>query len=337
MMRQYWELKSRYEGCMLFFRLGDFYEMFFDDAERASRLLGLTLTSRDSGGPDRAPMCGVPFHSAQQYIGKLLKLGEKVALCEQMEDPRKARGLVKREVVRVLTPGTVVEAGLLEERRNNWIAAVATDGEGAALAALDLSTGEFLATEFEGAGAAGELRDELERLRPVESLDAGGTDAPADADAAREALLRHFRTASLEAFGCERRPRVQRAAAQALGYAKRMQRGGLEHVDHLATYEPGAHVRLDPFTLDALEVVDAREPGDAGSTLLAVLDHSTSAMGARALRSWLLRPLAQAGPVLDRLDAVEWLVGRPTDRAALRAVLSRCADLERVGARLGGR
>src|ERR1041384_924877 len=167
-MRQYWELKARYQDCLLFFRLGDFYEMFFEDAERASRLLGLTLTARDAGGDARAPMCGVPYHSAQGYIARLLKHGEKVALCEQMEDPKTVKGLVKRDVVRVLTPGTVVEGDLLAERENNWLAAVARIGDDWGVACVDLSTGEFRGTGGAGEGPAGDLKDELARLRPAE-------------------------------------------------------------------------------------------------------------------------------------------------------------------------
>jgi len=350
MMRQYWELKSRYQDCLLFFRLGDFYEMFFDDAEKASRILGLTLTARASGGDEKAPMCGVPFHSAQGYIAKLLKMGEKIALCEQLEDPRKTKGLVKRGVVRVLTPGTVVESDLLEERSNNYLTAVARTPAEIGLAVVDVSTGEFAVTGFSGAAAEAELRDELTRLQPAECLvaEAPGSppvpegltvtkvaDAPSPAEA-REALLRHFHVASLAGFGCDERPALQQAAAQLLEYLRHTHQAGVTHLGHLATYERGSFVRLDPFTLDALEVVDAGRGRDAGGpTLLSTLDLTASAMGGRALRQWLLRPLRLAGDILNRLDAVEWLVEHVQDREQIRRLLSQCADLERIGARVG--
>ncbi len=349
MMRQYWELKSRHQDCLLFFRLGDFYEMFFDDAERASRILGLTLTARASGGDDKAPMCGVPFHSAQAYIAKLLKLGEKIALCEQLEDPRAVKGLVKRGVVRILTPGTLTESDLLDERTNNYLAAVVRTPAETGLAAVDVSTGEFMVTGFAGPAAEAELHDELLRLHPAECLLTGGAaeagapagipvtrvpDQPAPAQA-REDLLRHFKVASLAAFGCEDRPALQQAAAQLLAYLHRTHQAGLAHLGHLTTYTRGSFVRLDPFTLEALEVVDGPRGRDGSPTLLSTLDLSASAMGGRMLRQWLLRPLRLAGDILNRLDAVEWFVERAQDRDQVRRLLARCADLERIGARIG--
>jgi DNA mismatch repair protein MutS len=257
MMRQYRELKARYQDCLLFFRLGDFYEMFFEDAERASKLLGLTLTARDGGGDTKAPMCGVPHHAVTQYVGRLLKMGEKVALCEQMEDPKAVKGLVRRDVVRVLTPGTVVESDLLDDKTNNWLAAVAGTPKSWGLAIVDLSTGEFRGTSREGATALGELRDELARVRPAEvlasadlaeGLDRGGPPAteldriaPADA---RLRLLAHFGAASLVPYGCEDRPVLQAAAAGLLAYLGRTHQAGLEHLKAFTTYEPGASLRL---------------------------------------------------------------------------------------------
>ena len=343
-MRQYWELKSRFQDCLLFFRLGDFYEMFFEDAERASRLLGLTLTARDAGGDTRAPMCGVPYHSAQGYIARLLKHCEKVALCEQMEDPKLVKGLVKRDVVRVLTPVTVVEGDLLEERINNWLVAVARAGSEWGVACVDLSTGEFKGTGGDGPGT--EMKDELARLRPAELV--GAAEALAESGAAgcpattvepvtpaeaRTALLRHFGTASLAAYGLEERLAQRVAAAVLLGYAARMRPAGLSHLTQFVSYEPRTAVRLDPYTLDALEVVEPQRRG--GPTLLTVLDASCTGMGGRTLRQWLVRPPALAGEILSRLDAVEWLVDRTADREAFRGLLGRCADLERIGGRLG--
>ncbi len=348
MMRQYQELKARYEDCLLFFRLGDFYEMFFEDAERASRLLGLTLTARDGGSQSKTPMCGVPHHSAQSYIGKLLKLGEKVAVCEQMEDPKSVKGLVRRDVVRVLTPGTIVESELLDEKRNNWLVAVAGTPEAWGLALADLSTGEFRGTGQAGPGAPAELRAELARLRPAEVLasgdlrewlgDPGCTVTPLDRVPPREtgrALLDHFGAVSLAPYGLEDRPELQAAAAGVLEYARRTQRGGTDHLRTFARYDADGALRLDPFTLDALEVVDS--PRGDGPTLLSVLDRTVSAMGSRTLRGWLLRPLANAGDILSRLDAVQWLAESEGPRGGLRTRLESCADLERIGARIGSR
>ncbi len=351
MMRQYWELKSRYEDCLLFFRLGDFYEMFFDDAEKGSRLLGLTLTARDSGGDAKAPMCGVPYHSAQQYIAKLLEMGEKVAICEQMEDPKKAKKLVRREVVRVLTPGTVVESSLLDEKSNNYLAALAHSGGETGLALLDLSTGDFRAT-FAGQGASvSDLRDEIARIRPAECLaseqliqslglsafNCAPIKEPLSGADARKLLLDHFGVLSLEPFGCEDNPGVQAAAAELVGYAKRASGARLEHLNRLQTFEIGASLRLDPFTLSALEIVDPPGGSRAGPTLLSTLDLSCSAAGARTLRQWLVRPLAEAGEILNRLDAVQWLVENSDSRRGLRDSVSKVADLERICARVGSR
>ena len=348
MMRQYHELKARYNDCLLFFRLGDFYEMFYEDAERASKLLGLTLTARDGGGDTKAPMCGVPFHAVTQYVGKLLKMGEKVALCEQLEDPKTVKGLVKRDVVRVLTPGTLVESDLLDEKANNWLAAVAGTPRNWGLAIADLSTGEFRGTSREGETAAGELRDELARVRPAELLSAedfgaalareGAPVTPLDRVSPQEArtvLLDHFQAASLVPYGCEDRPALQIAAAGLLAYLKRTHLSGLAHLSSFTTYEPGSCLRLDPFTLEALEVVEPQREGSP--TLLGVLDRTRSAMGGRILRQWLIRPLNQAGEILSRLDAVAWLVDAPQEREAWRAFLGECADLERIAARVGSR
>jgi DNA mismatch repair protein MutS len=350
MMRQYWELKARYRNCMLFFRLGDFYEMFFEDAERASRLLGLTLTSRGSGG-DRAPMCGVPCHSAHTYIAKLMAAGEKVAVCEQMEDSRKAGGLLKREVVRVLTPGTVVEGNLLAERRNNWLTAVVGTPVELGVASADLSTGEFTATCFSGPDALQEAKHEIYRLNPAEVLAANDlmeklgmsgtsctpTEGVATAAEARSALLRHFAVASLAAFGCEDSVTVQQAAATLIDYLGKTHRGGLEHLKKLTTYSTDSSVRLDTFTLSALEVVESLAGEGKGPTLLSVLDSTQNAMGGRSLRRWLLRPPVSAAVILDRHDAVEWLVERPQERNAIRDLIRQCTDLERVTGRVGAR
>jgi len=350
MMRQYWEFKARYSDSLLFFRLGDFYELFFDDAEKASRMLGLTLTSRGGGGGVKAPMCGVPYHSAQNYIAKLLKAGEKVAICEQVEDPQKAKGLVKRDVIRVLTPGTVMEGNMLEERANNYIAALSPGPVPLGLAYADLSTGEFRATSFSGNRAAEEARHELTRIGPSECLvprevlaflTPAGThvtvlEAPPSAAEAREILLRQFEVPSLAAFGCENDAAVQQAAAALLKYMAGSRKTELKHFNSLRTYTPSSYLRLDQFTIDALEVVPGGRPGEAGPTLLSVLDSTVTAPGARTLRTWLLRPLADAGAINARLDAVSWFADNDQTREKFRALAGNLPDLERIAGRLGG-
>jgi len=348
MMRQYWDLKSRYSGCLLFFRLGDFYEMFYEDAERASRLLGLTLTSRGGGGDEKAPMCGVPVHSVQTYVGRLLKAGEKVAICEQVEDPRKAKGLVRRDVVRVLTPGTLMEGSLLSDKAGNYLALVVDGGESLALAWADVSTGEFCVTSFAGPGARSEMEAELGRIRPSEVLAPAGMkehlaglgwyvtvapDPPGAAEA-RNALLAHFSAASLEPFGVEAYPMAQRAAAGVLAYLRETHKGGLSHLGVLRFRTRTGEMRLDGFTIDALGLAGDGRDGEPG--LESVMDQTLTAMGARTLREWVMRPLAVAGGILDRLDAVEWLVDNPGARESFRRLLDGTGDLERIAGRIAG-
>jgi DNA mismatch repair protein MutS len=351
-MRQYFEAKRQYRDAIVFFRMGDFYEMFYEDALTAARALELTLTSRskDSSG-GAIPMCGVPYHAADGYIARLVKKGFRVAICEQTEDPKKAKGLVRREVVRVVSPGTLTDAGYLESRESAFLMAIAPDsgqsGYGAAL--LDLSTGEFTTTEYAGPDARQALADELVILQPREILVPTGSEEPAalaselrltarvtpadewtfESESARRALVDQLRTRSLDGFGLEGHIPAIRAAGALVQYLKDTQKADLAHV-RAVSFRTGADCLLvDPTTLRNLEVVSASDGGRSGS-LLHEIDRTVTPMGGRLLRTWLLRPLLSLERIQDRLDAVEELAFRGIERAKLRDTLKGVHDIERL-------
>jgi DNA mismatch repair protein MutS len=351
-MRQYFEAKRQYRDAIVFFRMGDFYEMFYEDALTAARALELTLTSRskDSSG-GAIPMCGVPYHAADGYIARLVKKGFRVAICEQTEDPKKAKGLVRREVVRVVSPGTLTDAGYLESRESAFLMAIAPDsgqsGYGAAL--LDLSTGEFTTTEYAGLDARQALADELVILQPREILVPTGSEEPAalaselrltarvtpadewtfESESARRTLLDQLRTQSLDGFGLEGHIPAIRAAGALVQYLKDTQKADLAHV-RAVSFRTGADCLLvDPTTLRNLEVVSASDGGRSGS-LLHEIDRTVTPMGGRLLRTWLLRPLLSLERIQDRLDAVEELAFRGIERAKLRDTLKGVHDIERL-------
>jgi DNA mismatch repair protein MutS len=354
-MRQYFDAKRQYRDAILFFRMGDFYEMFYEDALTAARALELTLTSRSKDASGGAiPMCGVPHHAADTYIARLVKKGFRVAVCEQMEDPRKAKGVVKREVVRVLSPGTLTDAGYLDAREPAFLMALApaaphADGQGYGAALLDLSTGEFTTAEYQGATGRAALADELVVLRPREIVaPAGFADVPAlvaelrlaarvteadgwtfDFESARGTLLAQLRTQTLQGFGLEDRRAATCAAGALVQYLKDTQKADLAHVREV-TYRSGADsMAIDPTTLRNLEVVEASAGGRTGS-LLHEIDRTVTPMGGRLLRGWLLRPLLALERIQDRLDAVEELAFRATERAKLRETLKTIHDIERL-------
>lgn len=351
MMRQYQQLKARHPGALLMFRLGDFYELFFEDAQTAARELDIVLTSREVGKGRRVPMCGVPHHALETYLARLVEHGHHIAICEQMEDPRAARGLVRRDVVRVVTPGTVIEQPLLARHANNFLVGVAKGAAAWGLAAADLSTGEFQVTEIRG--GEGALAEELARLGPREVL-AAESDAAAlrpllaegvhltvtedwkfEEAAARRRLHEHLRVVSLDAFGCAHLPLAVSAAGALLQYLKDTQFSPLAHLRRITTYAPDAGLVLDAATRRNLELL--RNPRDGGphGTLLWVLDETKTSMGARRLRQWVLQPLADRETIVERLDAVAELVGAPRLRTALAATLGRLGDLERLMGRIG--
>jgi len=353
MMRQYHQLKARYPGALLMFRLGDFYELFYEDAQVASRELDIVLTSREVGKGRRVPMCGVPHHALDVYLARLVERGHHIAICDQLEDPRTAKGLVKRDVVRVVTPGTVIEEPLLPQHANNFLLAVAA-GEGRwGLAAVDLPTGEFQVTELDGEEATARLAEELGRFGPREVLAAEGDagvvrailgegvhlttleDWKFEEGAARRRLHAHLRVISLEAFGCAHLPLAVSAAGALLQYLKDTQLSPLAHIRRITTYSTAGGLVLDASTRRNLEIVRNQRDGGLQGTLLWVLDETLTSMGARRLRQWLLLPLVERGTIEARLDAVEELVGAPRRRALVTAALRNLADLERLMGRIG--
>ena len=359
MMRQYLQIKEENPDCILFFRLGDFYEMFADDARLAARELDLTLTSRDHGkakdDPDRIPMCGVPYHSSEGYIARLVAKGYKVAICEQMEDPALAKGLVKREITRIVTPGTATESSMLDERRNNYFACVCRDGETYGMAFCDVSTGSFFATCASGPQAAEQAVAELGRFAPSELLLGGGaeeavllpealqsrlrccvdhgSEALFDLSAATAAVEAQFRK-SLAELELEAVPAVVRAAGALLVTLKTVQRSDLVHIRVLEYYLTGRFLDLDLTARRNLELTETMRSREKRGSLLGVLDKTVTAMGGRLLRSWMEKPLLSPALIGKRLGAVEELVRRTVDREELRRTLREVSDLERILARI---
>jgi DNA mismatch repair protein MutS len=354
-MRQYFEAKRQYRDAIVFFRMGDFYEMFYEDALTAARALELTLTSRSKDASGGAiPMCGVPFHAADGYIARLVRQGFRVAVVEQVEDPKKAKGLVRREVVRVVSPGTLTDAGYLEAREPAFLLALAPayprTGFGAAL--LDLSTGEFTAAEYTGDEGRTALADELAVLRPREVLVPIGFDAAAslltdahvearltqaepwtfEYESARRTLLGQLDAQSLQGYGLEDRPAAVSAAGALVQHLRDTQKGDLAHVRDIAFRSGADCLLVDPTTLRNLEVLEAADGGRTGS-LLHELDRTITPMGGRLLRAWLIRPLIALERIQDRLDAVEDFAFRGTARAKLRETLKGIHDIERLVAR----
>ena len=345
LMQQYREIKARHPDAILFFRMGDFYEMFEDDAQLAARELGLTLTSRNNGGAAEVPLAGVPVKAATDYLRRLIAQGHRVAICEQVEDPKLAKGLVRREVVETVTPGSVLADDWLERRRNNFLLAVDPRGASAGVAALDLTTGELLleTAAVEELPAVLARYESLEVVLPAGTVlalaGAARTEREAwefDAALAREDLTRAFRVASLDGLGVEAQDGAALGAAGALlRYARELKPGGLPHVAHPRIVRRGDLLPLDEMTRRNLELVEPLrvEPGKKGTTLLDVLDRTVTPMGARLLRRWLLAPLVEAATINARLDAVEVLAGDARGRERLREALDGVRDVERLAGR----
>ncbi|MGQ0734314.1 MAG: DNA mismatch repair protein MutS [Acidobacteriota bacterium] len=367
-MRQYMDAKREHPRAIVFFRMGDFYEMFYEDALAAARALDLTLTSRSKDAAGAAiPMCGVPHHAADTYITRLVRKGYHVAICEQVEDPRKAKGVVRREVVRVVSPGTLTDASYLEAREPAFTVAItAVDsspsdrpGSSAAnsctygVALIDVSTGEFSAAEYGGPHALQTLADELAVLRPREVVVASGFDLARlipsladrsvpvteverwrfEPDAARKALLDQLRVVTLAGFGLDGRVAAVSAAGALLAHLRGTQRADLAHVRTVRLRSAADALLIDPTTLAHLEVVIS-SGGERQGSLLHEIDRTMTAMGGRLLRAWLLRPLIVLEAIRDRHDAVEELAFRTTDRGKLREILKGVQDLERLTARV---
>ena len=359
MMEQYFELKKQYPDTILFFRLGDFYEMFYDDAVLASRELELTLTGRDCGQPERAPMCGVPFHSYESYVARLIAKGYKVAICEQLEDPALAKGLVKRDVIRVVTPGTVLESSMLDESKNNYICSICVSGTQAGVCFADVSTGELHATTLSGANAeelAQRLINELSRFSPREILigqEALDLDALPDfiqkrlsvslellsgedfsPDSCASLVLGQFHKDDLAELDLEEKPEITRAVGALLRYLVRTERTGLERMEELDLYSGTQYMRLSLNTRRNLELMETMRTKEKRGSLLWVLDRTRTAMGKRLIRSWIVNPLLSPARIGRRLNAVEELTEDSILRDGLSEQLAGIRDLERLMSRI---
>ncbi|MCS6884224.1 MAG: DNA mismatch repair protein MutS [Acidobacteriota bacterium] len=352
MLKQYHEIKRQHPGSILFFRLGDFYEMFYEDALIGSRELEITLTARHKDSPSPVPMCGVPYHSASTYIAKLVRKGYRVAICEQLEQPGKGVKLVRREVTRIVTPGTAVESQLLEGAESCYLAAIAQVGNLLAVSFADVSTGEFVVTEAKGELAWQKLRTEVERYSPRELLcprsllgeaevlakAVGALLTPQDdwffeLQRCSSLLVEQFRVKTLDGYGLSSRVAAIAAAGAVVAYVRETQRASAQHLTGISYYEPADYLLLDPATVRNLELVESTE-GARKDTLLASLDLTCTAMGARLLRKWLLRPSLNLSEIEERLEAVNEALCLPMMRDTVRKYLERVQDLERILSRL---
>jgi DNA mismatch repair protein MutS len=357
MMQQYLEIKAQHQDAILFYRLGDFYEMFFDDAVTASRVLGITLTSRNSkDAENRVPLCGVPYHAVTNYLAKMIKAGFKVAICEQVENPKEAKGVVKREVVRVVTPGLVTEEQLLDDKENLYLASICKKTGTWGLSLLDLSTGEFLVTERENLSG---LLDELGRMGPAEVLlpEQEGQEKETELaeelsayvpqsclsprpvscfypETAQQALLEHFKVANLAGFGCGEMKAGIAAAGSLLLYLQETQKTDLSHIERLTPIEFDNVLLMDDSSRRNLELTQTIIGGKREGSLLATLDLTETPMGARYLKKNLLFPLQDVAAINQRLDTVEQLYLAPRLREELKNLLSSVYDLERLNSRV---
>lgn len=363
LMRQYRDVKHAYHDAIVFFRVGDFYEMFYEDAEIASRLLNIALTSRDKSSAKPVPLCGVPYHAAMNYIAKLLKAGRTVALCDQVEDPKSAKGLVRREVVRLYTPGTLTDTELLPPSESMFLVAIASAAHPAqqmfaaqfGLAALDASTGEFWIMELSGEAAAADLQDELYRLEPRELLYSsmlassmqsclgairGARLCPQDPATfdltdAQRLLHEHFGVASLDGFGCRGFSLAIQAAGAVMRYVQTTQpTANLSHIVRLQVRHGHHAMHLDGATIRNLELLKSLSEERHDATLLAVLEKTVSAMGSRLLREWIVRPLLRPAAISARHEAVEELVNQMSIRTHVRTALRTVQDLMRLSSRI---
>jgi len=346
MLEQYFEIKRQAPDAIVFFRMGDFYEMFFEDAEKAAPLLDLVLTSRNKGQENESPMCGVPYHAADGYIAKLVRLGLSVAICDQTEDPALAKGLVKREIVRIVTPGTATESFIVERESCYLLALGVGSGEwGVGAAYLDVSTGDFFVTTYNDADDP-RLADDIARFAPREAVypkeSAFRLEIPSTAiepslfevAGAHDYLTRHFGTQSLRGFGLEGDdPRIG-AAGAALRYASASHRKPLEHVLSLRVDNEADFLQLDAATLANLEILDSRDASHPRASLWSVINATRSAMGARMLRKWITRPLKVREAIFDRHDAVDELTRSRAILEVMTQRLSKIADLERLASRI---
>ena len=352
MMKQYLDVKNENQDSILMYRLGDFYEMFFDDAKTVSRELDLVLTGRDCGQPERAPMCGVPYHSAEGYIARLVSKGYKVAICEQMEDPAQAKGLVRREIIRKITPGTVLESSMLEEGKNNFIGAVYQDTRGAGLCFCDISTGEVFGTQIGGSDILADIQSELGRFSPKELLLSDGAfsqdglvtfvkdrlNAYAERagewrfqeETAKQAAVKQFPSQQID----DSQELLLRAVGGLLSYLHETQKNDLTYISTLQVYQQSQFMELDYTARRNLELTASLHGGEKKGSLLWVLDKTRTAMGARMLRQWIEKPLLSVPQIVRRQNAVETFVNDFMRRDRIEKLLMGVNDLERISSRI---
>jgi len=353
MMVQYMETKKQYNDCILFYRLGDFYEMFFDDALTASRELEITLTGKECGLEERAPMCGVPYHAVDSYLSRLVQKGYKVAIAEQMEDPKLTKGLVKREVIRVVTPGTITSAQALDETKNNYLMGIVYLGDKMGISVADITTGDFLVTEVSSERS---LFDEINKFSPAEIIcnDAFSMSGISleeiknryhfamtclDArffqdESSRKILLEHFKVGSLEGLGLTDYDCGVVAAGAVLQYLYETQKSTLDHLTTITPYSTGNYMVLDSSTRRNLELLETMREKQKRGSLLWVLDKTRTAMGARLLRTWIEQPLIHREEILERQKAIEELNLNYISREELGEYLNQVYDLERLIGRI---
>ncbi len=356
LMVQYLEVKEKNKDTLIFFRVGDFYEMFFDDAKLVSRELELTLTGKECGLEERAPMCGVPYHSVEGYIAKLVEKGYKVAICEQTEDPSQAKGLVKREIVRIVTPGTVMESSMLDESSNNFICTVFTQKDKTGLSFCDISTGELYATLIEGDGQENRIKDELLKFSPKEIL-IGGECVKFKTLAAfikdklsasvsmlddeefsfadnEKVLLEHFKKNSLEELQLEKSQQTVSALGALLSYLRRTQMNGLERIDRIELYKENQYLHIDYNTRRNLELTEPLNSKNKAASLLAVLDRTKTSMGKRMMKSCVEKPLVSMAQIIKRQNGVTELYENVMMRTDLREALVGITDIQRIITRI---
>ena len=353
MMQQYLDTKAQYPDCILFYRLGDFYEMFFEDALTASRELEITLTGKNCGQEERAPMCGVPYHSVDGYLTRLVAKGYKVAICEQVEDPKSAKGIVKREVIRVVTPGTILDAQAIDETKNNYLMCIVYIADRYGIAVADVTTGDYFVTELPDSG---KLKDEIARFMPSEiicneSFYMSGMDLEDlkerlhivisslepdyfDDAVCKEKLKGHFHVSSLDGLGLKDYDCGVISAGALLQYLLETQKNQLSHMTHITPYTTGKYMMLDSSTRRNLELCETLREKQKRGSLLWVLDKTRTAMGARTLRKYIEQPLIEKAEILRRLDTVDELKEQAITREEIREYLSPVYDLERLITRI---
>jgi DNA mismatch repair protein MutS len=353
MMQQYMEVKSQYKDCILFYRLGDFYEMFFDDALTASKVLEITLTGKNCGQEERAPMCGVPYHACDGYLNKLIDNGYKVAICEQIEDPKLAKGIVKREVIRVVTPGTNMSNAVLDESKNNFLMSIYRNGNAYGLSVVDITTGEFKTAYI---SSIAKLKDEINKYSPSEIIGNEAfmiseldfaymrdrmkisiSEAPAhyfNENQCSDAIMRQFGVNNMEGLGLKDLPDCVMSSGALLQYLHETQKNFLSHINHINTYSIDDYMILDSATRRNLELCETLRDKEKTGSLLWVLDKTKNAMGTRMLRNMIEQPLINKADIVARLDAIEILNNDIINRDEIREYLNPIYDLERLMTRI---